>query len=368
MSRRQAASRPVVTRLRDLGLSVGKLATGPKNAITDVSGLSVGHEDISDNDLMGGVTVVGPYPASVGARMLSIGKWSLAGSDSLTGLGVAEDFGSFSSPVALVPEAAVGRAYDSLIQHGLSRDPGLSTYSGWPPIVIGLNDSVINSPATTYGSFREEHLQNALRNLDSGGVIQGNAGIGRGLSAFGMKGGVGTSSRIIRRREASFRVGALVAVNGGEPGDLCVDRYPLPMSKFVDPRPDRPRTFAAVVSTDVPLIPVQCQQLAFRATSGLYRVGLAEARAAEGITLAFSTIPAVSVGSEGDHQRFQSAGDDLLRELSVAAADCCEEAVLNGLLAAVSIRRHGVQLQALGAEGWPEAVREFERLRRESPR
>ncbi len=351
-----------MNRLQDLGLSIGKLAAGSLNAITDVSGLSVGHEDISDNDLMSGLTVVGPYPATVGARMLPIGKWSLAASDSLTGLGVAEDFGTFSSPIALVPDATVGRVYDSLIQHGLSRDPGLSTYAGWPPIVVGLNDSILNPPATSYGSFREEHLQNALRHLEAGEVAQGNAGVGRGLCAFGMKGGVGTASRLVQRTDVSFRVGALVAVNGGELGDLCVDRYPITASERVDPLPGRPRTFAAVVTTDAPLIPVQCQQLAFRATSGLYRVGLAEARTDEGITLAFSTIPAERAGTAGDHQRFQSAGDDLLRELSVAAADCCEEAVVNGLLAADSIRRNGIQLPALGVEGWPEAVKRFRRV------
>ncbi len=356
---RDAAARPLMTRLGDLDLSIGKLAAGPLNAITDVPGLSVGHGNITDNDLVSGLTVVGPYPAAVGARMLSIGKWSLAGSDSLTGLGVAEDFGTFSSPIALVPDATVGRVYDSLIQHGLSRDPGLSTYAGWPPIVIGLNDSVLNPPATTYGSFREEHLQNALQHLEAGEVSQGNAGVGRGLCAFGMKGGVGTASRLVQRSEVSFRVGALVAANGGELRDLCVDRYPIPAAEHRDPLPSRPRTFAAVVTTDAPLIPVQCQQLAFRATSGLYRVGLAEARTDEGITLAFSTIPAEPTGPSGNHQRYQSAGDDLLRELSVAASDCCEEAVLNGLLAADSIRRNGIQLQALGQEGWPEAVKRF---------
>ncbi len=348
-----------MTRLRDLDLSIGTLAAGPLDAITDVPGLSVGHGNITDNDLMSGVTVVGPYPAAVGARMLSIGKWSLARSDSLTGLGVAEDFGTFSSPIALVPDATVGRVYDSLIQHGLSRDPGLSTYAGWPPIVIGLNDSVLNPPVVTYGSFREEHLQKALQHLDAGDVAQGNAGVGRGLCAFGMKGGVGTASRLVQRSEVSFGVGVLVAVNGGEPGDLCVDRYPIAAVERRDPFPGRPRTFAAVVATDAPLIPVQCQQLASRATSGLYRVGLVEARTDEGITLAFSTIPAEPAGAAGDHQRFRSAGDDLLRELSVAAADCCEEAVLNGLLAADPIRRNGIQLQALGVEGWPQAVKRF---------
>ena len=346
-----------MTSLHDLGLSVGKRPAGLLNAITDVPGLSVGHEDISDNDLMSGITLVGPYSPAVGQRMLSIGKWSLASSDSLTGLGVAEDFGTFSSPIALVPDATVGRVYDSLIQHGLGRDPGLSTYAGWPPVVVGLNDSVFNPPPTTYASYRHEQLNNALEDLEAGEVRQGNHGVGRGLCAFGMKGGVGTASRQVQRLESTFRVGALVAVNGGERGDLCVARVPIPAPEDNDPFPQRPRTFAAVVATDAPLIPGQCRQLAFRATSGLYRVGLADARTDEGLTLAFSTIPAEPAGSDGDHQRFRSADDDLLRELSVAASDCCEEAVVNGLLAAASIRSNGVLVQALGTEEWPQAVK-----------
>jgi D-aminopeptidase len=345
-----------MTRLHDLGLCVGKLPAGRLNAITDVAGLSVGYQDVSDNELLSGITVVGPYPAAVGQRMLPIGKWSLARSDSLTGLGVAEDFGTFSSPIALVPDAVVGRVYDSLIQTGLGRDPGLSTYAGWPPVVVGINDSALNLPATTYVSYRDEHLTNALTALEAGVVRQGNQGIGRGLCAFGLKGGVGTASRLVQRPGTTFRVGAFVALNGGELGDLCVDRFPITVGEDRDPFPDRPRSFAAVVATDVPLIPVQCQELAFRATSGLYRVGIADAHTDEGLTLAFSTIPAEPAGSDGDHQRFKSAGDDLLRRLAVAAADSCEEAVLNGMLAAESIHRNGVHLKALGIEEWPQAL------------
>ena len=101
-----------MTRLRDLDIAVGALAVGPRNEITDVAGVRVGHVDIDADGLMTGITAVLPYPSK--ARKLFIGRYGLDGGDGMSGLGVTEDFGAVSTPIMLAPAAAVGAVYDAM--------------------------------------------------------------------------------------------------------------------------------------------------------------------------------------------------------------------------------------------------------------
>ena len=169
-------------------------AAGPHNAIVDVTGVSVGHVDIRTPDLHTGLTAIVPYPASVEERKLFIGRFSIDGGDAMSGLGVAEDFGTFSSPIVLAPTPVVGRVYESLIRHSLGRDTGLSTVAGWPPVVVGIDDTAVNDPALVRKTLTHAHADEALASAGSA-VPTGNAGVGGGLQAFGYKGGIGTASR-----------------------------------------------------------------------------------------------------------------------------------------------------------------------------
>jgi D-aminopeptidase len=49
-------------RLRDIGLSIGDLPTGPSNTLTDVPGVRVGHQTlIRDQHVRTGVTAIWPH-------------------------------------------------------------------------------------------------------------------------------------------------------------------------------------------------------------------------------------------------------------------------------------------------------------------
>jgi D-aminopeptidase len=354
-------------RLRDLNITIGPLPTGPNNALTDVAGVGVGHANLHDNGLHTGLTAVVPYPVAIKQRRLFIGHYALDGGDALTGLGVAEDFGTFSTPIVLAPAPAVGRLYDALIGYGLNRDPGLSTYTGWPPLVVGINDTALNPPATTYQHITPAHLAQALEDAATATVAEGNAGIGGGLIAFGAKGGTGTASRLVET-SATYTIGALVAANGGEPSTLCIDRFPL--SPLLDLHPASTataRTFAAVVATDAPLIPRQLSRLAGRAALGLARTGLIDATTHEGLVLAFSTNGIVAaLDEDAPTEPVQSLGEAPLHTLFGAAADACEEAVFNALLAATPIEREQRSIAALSHSNWPEAVRRYQQNKQHS--
>ena len=334
-------------RLRDLGLELGGGEPGPHNAITDVAGVSIGHADIRTVDLHTGITAIVPYPTEVAERKLFIGRFAVDGGDAMSGLGVAEDFGTFSSPIVLAPAPVVGRVYEALISYGLGRDTGLSTDAGWPPVVVGVGDTARNDPALAYEKVEQSRLAAALANARAGAVPMGNAGIGGGLQAFGFKGGVGTASR----RVGDYTLGVLVAVNGGLAGELRVVGYPPPAGE----EQDGPQTFAMVVATDAPLLPRQLDRLAGRAALGLVRTGLWSPDTREGLVLSFSTTGIVQEEREGSATEVRLMGEEGLYPLFAAAAFAAEEAVADGLLAAESI----AGLKTLPQTNWPEKARRF---------
>ncbi len=353
-------------RLRDLGLVVGPGDPGVHNSIVDVAGVGVGQVRISENDLFTGITVVAPYPAQIEKRRLFVGCHSLDAGNAMTGVSVGEEFGTFSSPIVLAPSPALGRLYDAVIQYGLGRDSGLSTNAGWPPVVIGVNDTWWNAAAITHRTVGKEHLLRAFQAIGELPVAEGNSGIGCGLCAFGFKGGTGTASRLVKAGEGTYTVGALVAANGGSAEGLCVDRFPIASHLQVDEFcPAFPQSFAAVLATDAPLIPGQLDRLAGRATWGLVRVGLADSFTREGVALAFSTTGIVQEAERiGSVEAAQMVGEEAMPGLFAAAGEVCEEAVVNALLAAEPVESGGRLMATLPLSGWTELVRQHQEERK----
>ena len=337
-----------MSRLRDLDLVVGRLTPGARNAITDVAGVRVGQVHLLHPPLRSGITGVMPHPLVVTRRRLFVGRWALDGGPGMTGLGVAEDLGTLSSPILLAPAAVAGRVYDALIQHGLGRDPGLSTDTGWPPVVVPVHQAS-NPPAGLRRSVNEAVVKGVLQAATEE-VAEGGVGIGSGLSCCGYGGGVGTASRVAEVDGLTHTVGVLVAASGGAPGNLSVDGYPIGNFLRPPPAPSAPGTLAAVVATDAPLIPLQLDRLSGRCVIGLARVGVLDAVTREGLVLGFSTVPAPA-GDGGERALISEA---VLPTLFQAVVEAVEEAVLNALLASAG---EG----SLPLNGWVEEVQRHQR-------
>ena len=167
-----------MSRLRALGINIGDYLPGRQNAITDIRGVSVGHADIRAASLRTGITAVLPYGPDIAKRKLFIGRFAVDGGAVMSGLGVAEDFGTFSSPIVLAPAPVVGRVYEALIRYGLARDTGLGTETGWPPVVVGVDDTAYNEPALTYEKLTQAYVHEALANARADKVVMGDVGIG----------------------------------------------------------------------------------------------------------------------------------------------------------------------------------------------
>tara|TARA_B100001250_G_scaffold300348_1_gene262037 strand:+ start:4866 stop:5849 length:984 start_codon:yes stop_codon:yes gene_type:complete len=321
-------------------MKVGDIPSGSLNCIGDVEGISVGNVNIDLDGLCTGLTAVSPYPLGVKDRTCHIGRWSLDNGGGASGLGVAEDFGIFSSPIILAPAPSFGRVYEAMIQQGIKRDGGLSTSNGWPPIIMSLNDGVWNDVQRVYENISEAHVNMVLSKSSDEKIYQGNFGIGRSLRAFGFRGGIGTASRVL----SHYTVGVLVAINGGLLGDLRIGGSKIPV-KGAEYQ-EGPQEFCIVVATDAPLLPIQLRSLAERAGLGAARCALWNPFTQQAQVIAFSTSQLRGNGNTPIRE-FGSVQNETLLSLYSAVVDSVESAVLSGLLAAQSLEINGRKLKAL---------------------
>ena len=196
-------------RARDLGIEIGRLPTGPVNAITDVPGLAVGHTTlIEGEDVRTGVTVVVPP-----LTPLIAGSHTINGNGELTGLEWIRDSGTLTTPIGLTNTHSVGVVRDALIA---AAQPGEWDWS--LPVVGETWDGVLNDINGFH--VRPEHLFAALESAHDGPVEEGSVGGGTGMVCHGFKGGIGTSSRVV---EDGWMVGVLVQANHGRRRRLRVN-------------------------------------------------------------------------------------------------------------------------------------------------
>jgi D-aminopeptidase len=324
-------------RLRDLGITIGTMPTGPYNAITDVPGVWVGHCTLIYDEprvARTGVTVIVPREGTIWEDNAFAGFHSFNGCGEMTGLAFVEEFGLLTSPIAITNTNQVGLAHQAIVEYGANKHGGFAfklpvvaeTYDGW------LND-------IDAFHLKAEHVRQALDSARSGPVTEGNVGGGTGMICHDFKGGIGTSSRVIEAPSGKYTVGVLVQTNYGDRSLLRVDG--VPVGREIGPEhtpepgsePPVAGSIIIIVATDAPLLPVQCKRLARRATVGLARVGGVGHNSSGDIFLAFATgnhLPArAGVALELKmlpHQHLDAFFD--------AVAEAVEEAILNALTAA----------------------------------
>jgi len=352
-------------RARELGLGVGRLATGPRNAITDVRGVRVGISTVIEGDPLGpapvirtGVTAILPHPGNPFRERLFAGVSAFNGYGVLTGNLVVEEWGLLNSPIVIVDTAHVGMAYDTVVRWMTAADPAVGDLDVAIPIVTECDDGFLNDNRS-FG-LRPQHVLAALETAGGGSVPEGAVGSGTGTQLYGFKGGIGTSSRIIEIGRDRFTVGVLVNTNHGSRHQLRIHGAPVG-EHLRDACPsgsEKEGSCIVVIATDAPLHPAQLRRVARRADAGLARTGSCANDGSGEISLAFST--ANHIAREGEPPidqvallrggQFWRAGAPLDRVFE-AVADATEEAVLNALFAAETMDgRDGHVLHAIPLE------------------
>lgn len=355
-----AAADEARPRARDLGIAPGVLQPGPRNSITDVAGVRVGHVTLVEgDDVRTGVTAVLPHGGNLfqdkvpGAVFVGNAFGKLAGSTQVVELGTIE------TPIVLTNTLAVGTAVEAVVRHTLAQ-PGNEDVRSVNALVGETNDGGLNDIRRP--SVTREHVLQAIREAREGDVAEGAVGAGTGTIAFGWKGGIGSASRRLEARFGGYTLGVLVQSNFG--GVLVVDgqpvgerlgRHPYAPSPAADSMPGSESADGScmiVVATDAPLTARDLERLAARALFGLARTGSSYSHGSGDYTIAFSTAPALRVrhGEAAASPRPTLPGD-ALSPLFQAALEATEEAVLNSLLRATTTSgRGGRTIEALPLE------------------
>jgi len=354
-------------RLRDLGINIGVLPTGPNNAITDVEGVLIGHKTLIYDEpsiTRTGVTAVLPRPVDAWKDYACAGFFSFNGAGEMTGMHWLEESGLLTSPIILTNTFEVGTAFQALMAYGRRRGY-IPTFA--LPVVAETWDGWLNDAGAF--AIAQEHVVEALESAQTGPVAEGNVGGGTGMMCHDFKGGIGTASRLASCPCGDFTVGVLVQANHGDRTDLRVDG--VPVGKVLDytriPNPwavTRPHSSSIIiiVATDAPLIPTQCQRLARHATIGLARDGGMGHNGSGDLFLAFSTANHI-MGDSEDPFDVCMLPHPQMNVLFDALAEAVEEAILNALCAAETMTGfRGHTAYALPQDELQSIMRGYRRL------
>jgi D-aminopeptidase len=213
-------SRP---RARDLGIAPGALTPGALNAITDVDGVRVGQVTIRTGDTVRtGVTAILPHAGNLfqekvaGAVFVGNAFGKLAGSTQV------QELGTIETPIVLTNTLSVGTAVDAVVRWTTAQ-AGNENVRSVNALVGETNDGTLNDIRGQH--VTREHVTAAITGAKGGPVDEGSIGAGTGTIAFGWKGGIGTSSRMVKQGNDTWTVGVLVQTNYG--GKLVIDGVPV---------------------------------------------------------------------------------------------------------------------------------------------
>jgi len=355
-------------RTRDLGITIGELPTGPFNSITDVGGVLVGQVTVwhGDGDLRPGsgpartgVTVILPHRGNLFLDRVPAAFFQFNGFGKCIGIEQIEELGILETPIALTSTLSVGRVADALISHAIRATPEIGiSMSSVNPFVGECNDGWLNDIQGRHIS--EQDVFRAIELATPGPVDEGTVGAGTGMSAFGFKGGIGTSSRAIPAEFGGWTAGVLVLANFGAKRSLIVDG--VAVGRFLDEDDsmvDR-GSIMMIVATDAPMIDRQLGRLARRAVLGLARTGSAGGHGSGDVVLAFSTAASVRrpYDSNGWTLPIEIVAEDgpggssaAMDALFQATAEATEEAILNALFRATTVLgRDGHRREAIPIE------------------
>jgi D-aminopeptidase len=374
-----AQTTPQRPRARDVGLKIGVLPAGPLNAITDVSGVTVGHTTIIKGDnIRTGITAILPHRGNLfqekvpGAVFVGNGFGKLMGSTQVGELGEIE------TPILLTSTLSVPRTADYLLDYmlGLTGNEQVQSVN---PLVAETNDGYLNDIRGRHITLDDVFA--AIKGAGGGKVEEGSVGAGTGTVAFGFKGGIGTASRKLPDSLGGYTVGILVQTNFG--GVLTIDGAPVgvELGKYYLKEAvseDRPPPKAApnnspdgsiiiVIATDAPLDARQLKRLAARAMMGLARTGASGSNGSGDYAIAFSTALSNRIKpSDGvkTPRKAEGLANDAMSPLFLAVIEATEEAIINSLFRATTVTgRDNRTVEALPLEFTLKILRKYGRIK-----
>jgi D-aminopeptidase len=358
-------------RARDVGVRL-EGAPGPRNAITDVAGVEVGHRTlISGENIRTGVTAVWPRGKQSNDPVFG-GFFSQNGNGDMTGTHWLEESGFLDGPVLITNTHSVGVVRDAYLAWLVRnhRLPGTNVFAGGfytYPIVAETYDGFLNDINGFH--VKPEDVAMALESAAGGTVPEGNVGGGTGMVCYGFKGGIGTASRRLPADQGGYTVGVLVQCNCGAQRQLRIGGVPVgeeitspPRASVGQPYREDTGSIIIVIATDAPLLPHQTKRLARRATMGLARTGSTSGNGSGDIFIAFSTGNPRAAAAKTPVS-VSMVPNDALNAVFEGTVQATEEAIINAMLGAETMTGvNGHRVTALPHDRLREVLRKYNRL------
>ncbi|HWQ59450.1 MAG TPA: P1 family peptidase [Clostridia bacterium] len=318
---------------KEYGFAFGRLEKGRRNLVSDVPGVKVGHCTLHEGDIHTGVTAIFPHGGDLFHDKCVAAAHVINGFGKSTGLVQVMEMGAVETPLILTNTLSVGVVWDALAGYMLERNEDIGVATGtMNPLVFECNDGALNDIRAR--RITGEHVLRALA-AASEEFEEGAVGAGAGMSCYGLKGGIGSASRVIELYGNTYTLGALLLTNFGSLRDLtiCGDGTGERLYRRLSARPEADKgSVIVVLATDAPLSSRQLLRAAKRAQSGIARTGSISGNGSGEIVIAFSTTNCLPHYTRNEPVCIRQFFEDDMELVFRAVIECVSESVVSSML------------------------------------
>lgn len=337
-------------RIRDYGVTIGRMKPGKLNSITDIEGIKVGHVTLNNGSIKTGVTAIIPHSGNMFKEKVMASSHVINGFGKSIGTIQINELGTIETPIILTNTLSIGTACDGLIDYMLSCNDDIGRTTGTVnPVVCECNDGYLNDIRKR--AVEKSHVLKAIESADVE-FLEGSVGAGTGMVCLGLKGGIGSSSRIIELNDKNYTVGSLVLSNFGVNGELLIDGIKAGNTikdLLSDGFAEKDKgSIIMIIATDIPLSERQLNRMCKRAAVGLSRTGSFIGNGSGDIVIGFTTTNKISHYEQKDLCDINILNENKIDYVFKAAAESIEESILNSLVCAeTTVGRDGHKVHSL---------------------
>ncbi len=314
------------------GMKIGKGTPGPRNLITDVPGVKVGHVTLRDGgNVNTGVTAILPHGGNLFQDKVMAAAAVINGFGKTMGLIQVDELGTIETPIIMTNTLSIGTAANALIKYMLRQNADIGLTTGTVnPLVCECNDGRLNDIRGMH--VKEEHVLDALA-CASENFAEGAVGSGTGMCCLGLKGGIGSASRLVELDGKNYTIGALVMSNFGSEGNLMIDgrHAGREISARQEGEQKDKGSIIMLLATDIPLSERQLRRICKRAGVGLARTGSYYGNGSGDIAIAFTTANRVPHYSKSAFIDMKMLDDEKIDPVFAMSAEAVEEAIISSL-------------------------------------
>ena len=348
------------TRPRDMGLEIGLFKTGEWNAITDVSGVQVGHETLIQGDsVRTGVTIIKPHSGNLFKDKVMGAVYVTNGFGKAIGFTQVAELGTIETPIGLTNTLNIFLVANAIVDYMIEENPTIRSVN---PVVGETNDSGLNDIQGRH--VLRKHVFSAIHNAKSGPVLEGSVGAGTGTRTLGFKGGIGTASRVLPEETGGYTVGVLVQTNFG--GSLMINGAPVgrelkksPFSSNI-PYDEDEGSCMIIIATNAPLSNRNLKRMAKRVDHAFGRVGAYSSNGSGDYVIIFST--AKGIDNSGKTIKREEMKNRYMNGLFSGTVEATEEAIINSLFMAETVSSRYGSMESLPVDKTMKILKKYKAL------